>query len=404
MTNGHPHPPTASDVRRGSLAGLAGWYVLPVAIFFATFAWSFVYVSLPFHIHAISTLDAVSTLRWTGWILGIAPLVTVVTAPLWGRYAARGNPKRFYVVVETLQGLAFFVMAMARTLPELFFARFLLGVMGAASTFAFIIAGRSGDDSTVRRRVASVQSALTVGQVVGPPAGAIAASRLGFRTSFILGGCILLACAALVRWAVAEPSPPRAARGPDRRPRWRDVTVVSLIILGGSTQIFFLVSILPQVLPVLGVAAPRTLEVGALIVFLSGVGAALGALVAPRLAELAREERLIAALLLASSALLAALAGAASVTSYGVVRFLQVLAIAPVFPIVVARIAQRAGGEAIGILNAARIGAAFLGPVLATSLLAWTSPAQVHLLLAVLGAACVPLALLAAASPKACRS
>jgi MFS family permease len=404
VTNGGPHRIAASDLRDASLAGVAGWHVLPAAIFFATFAWSFVYVSLPFHILRVSTLDEVSTLRWTGWILGISPLVTVVTAPLWGRYAARGNPKRFYVVVETLQGLSFFVMAMARTLPELFLARFLLGIMGAASTFAFIIAGRSGDESTVRRRVAAVQSALTVGQVVGPPAGAIAASRLGFRASFILGGAILLACAALVRWAVPDPAPPRALRGSDRRPRWRDVTLVSLIVLGGSTQIFVLVSILPQVLPPLGVAASRTLEVGAVIVFLSGVGAALGALLAPRLGELGGERHLIAALLVGSSVLLAILAGAASVSSYGALRFLQVLAIAPVFPILVARIAQRAGGEAIGVINAARIGAAFLGPVLATSLLAWTSPAQVHLLLAGLGVACVPLAFLAGAPPKGSRS
>ena len=45
--------------------------VLPVAMFLGSFAWSFVYVSLPFHIQHVSTWDAISTLRWTGWILGI---------------------------------------------------------------------------------------------------------------------------------------------------------------------------------------------------------------------------------------------------------------------------------------------------------------------------------------------
>ena len=67
------------------------------------------------------------------------------------------------------------------------------------------------------------------------------------------------------------------------------------------------------------------------------------------------------------------------------------LSIAPVFPIVVARIAQHAGGSAIGVINAARIGAAFIGPVIATSLLAWTSPAVVYVLLASIGLACLPL-------------
>src|SRR5258705_125688 len=39
-------------------------------MFLGSFAWSFVFVSLPFHIQRLSTTDPVSTLRWTGWILG----------------------------------------------------------------------------------------------------------------------------------------------------------------------------------------------------------------------------------------------------------------------------------------------------------------------------------------------
>jgi len=69
---------------------------------------------------------------------------------------------------------------------------------------------------------------------------------------------------------------------------------------------------------------------------------------------------------------------------------LQVLSIAPVFPLIVARVVQHAGGSAIGVINAARIGAGFIGPVAATTLLAWTSPAVVYLLLASIGLACVP--------------
>jgi MFS family permease len=65
--------------------------ILPVAMFFGSFAWLFVYISLPFHTQRISTWDAAATLQWTGWILGITPLATVATAPLWGRWAERGS-------------------------------------------------------------------------------------------------------------------------------------------------------------------------------------------------------------------------------------------------------------------------------------------------------------------------
>jgi hypothetical protein len=178
------------------------------------------------------------------------------------------------------------------------------------------------------------------------------------------------------------------------------VTTVALIVLGGSVQVFFLTAVLPQILAELGVPAARTLEVGGLLIFASGVAAALGAMLTPRLVELLPVRRLIPGLLVAASVLCLLLATVGSVTLYGIVRFLQVLCLAPVFPIVVSRIVQRAGGEAIGVINSARIGAAFVGPVLATSMLAWTSSVGLYFTLAFIGVACVPLMGLRGAPPR----
>jgi MFS family permease len=145
------------------------------------------------------------------------------------------------------------------------------------------------------------------------------------------------------------------------------------------------------VLPGLGVAEADLLEVGGVVIFASSAAAALGGLGAPHVARLASERRVVAVLLVASSLLLAALGTVGSVWAYTALRFLQVLCIAPVFPLVVARVAQHAGGDVIGIVNSARIGASFVGPVVATSILAWASPAAVYLVLAAFGVACVPL-------------
>src|SRR5262245_7022870 len=250
-------------------------------MFFGSFAWSFVFVSLPFHIQRISPLDPASTLRWTGWILGITSLVTVVTAPVWGRYAARGDPKACYVAVEALQGLGFFVMALASTLPELFFARLILGAMGEASTLAFIMAGRQKDTNAVRRRSSTIKSSMTVGQLIGPLVSAIGAARMGIRASFVLGGLILLGCAAVVHWGVPRPPGPATTTATARPVRRCEVAAVTLIVLGGSIQIFFFTSILPYVLIGFDIEAARNLEVGGMLIFVSGVAAALGAMSVP---------------------------------------------------------------------------------------------------------------------------
>ena len=366
----------------------AGW-VLPTSMLIGTFAWSFVYVSLPFHIQRMSTLEPAATLRWTGWILGVSPLITVITAPLSGRLGERVDPKRGFIAVQAFQGLGFLGMALARTLPEMLLARMLLGLMGAVSTFAFIMVGRSGGD--VRRQVSSIQSGMTLGQVLGPAAGAVVAARLGFQLSFIFGALMLWACSALVSWGVPPGKPRDAAAAQERRISLRELVTVSLVVLAGSTQVFFLTSILPQILPPLGVPIESTLEIGGFLILATGVAASLGSMAAPRLAELLGDRRAVLWFLLGSSLLLASLAAAGGVWSFGVLRFLQVLCIAPVFPLAVAAIAQRASGGAIGFVNSARIGAAFLGPVLATTLLSSMPPATVYLALAALGVAVVPL-------------
>jgi len=178
---------------------LARW-ALPVAMFLGSFAWSFVHVSLPFYIQDLSRFDAATTLRWTGFIFGISPLITVITAPISGWLAGSRDPKRAFVWTQGLQAAGFVLMAFARTLGEIFFARCLLGAMGAVSTFAFIMAGRSGGD--VRREVSEIQLGMTLGQVLGPAAGALTAARLGFRLSFLLSSVMLGLCAWLVGWAV----------------------------------------------------------------------------------------------------------------------------------------------------------------------------------------------------------
>src|SRR5262245_16335845 len=294
-------------------------------MFLGSFAWSFVHVSLPFYIQRLSTFDAAATLRWTGWILGISSLVTVVTAPLSGRVAGNRDPKRAFVWTQGLQGLGFVLMAFARSLPEIFFARFLLGAMGAVSTFAFIMAGRSGGD--VRREVSEIQLGMTLGQVLGPAAGALTAARLGFRLSFLLSAVMLGVCTLLVAWAVP------AGRGRmEAQPRAgtvsaRELATVCLLILGCLTQVFFLTAILPHVLARLGVPVSTMLEVGGVVLLADGLAMALGSMAAPRVAEAFGDRRAVAWLLTGSSICLAGLALASNVWTFVAVRFLQVLCI-----------------------------------------------------------------------------
>src|SRR5215831_10050449 len=306
---------------------LSRW-ALPGSMFLGSFSWSFVYVSLPFYIHDMSPYDAATTLRWTGWILGISPLITVVTAPISGRLAHGRDPKHGFVAVQGLQGLGFLFMALARTLPQMLFARALLGLMGAVSTFAFIMVGRAKGD--VRREIAALQSSMTLGQVLGPPVGAVFAARLGFRLSFIIAAAMLVACSLMVVWGVPAAAATEVASPRRGRISVREMSLASVLVMAASIQVFFLIAILPQVLPPLGIAAESTLEVGGLVLFASGIATALGSVATPRLADLVGERRAVLWALTAASLAMAALALAGNVWTFSVVRVVQMLCIAPI--------------------------------------------------------------------------
>jgi MFS family permease len=244
-----------------------------------------------------------------------------------------------------------------------------------------------------------MQGMMTVGQIIGPLAGAFVAARLGFRGSFVVGAGVLAGCAVLVALVAdsAPPTPERSARS--RRGEGARVLAVSTLVLGASTQVFFLPAVLPQVVASLGVGDDQTLRVGGALVFVSGIAAALGSLLAPRLAALGADRRVMGWLMVASSALLLGLGPLSSLWAYAAVLFAQVLCVAPVFPIAVGAIAQRGSGGAIGFVNSARIAASFLGPVLSTTVLSWSSTAVLYAALALLGLAFVPIAFALSPSP-----
>jgi MFS family permease len=370
------HRTTCLSWRRGPPA------MLVAATFLGSLAWSFVFVSLPFQVERISSGGPSATLAWTGWILGISSLVAVLSGPVWARLGERGDPRRACVIVQALQALGFLATGLARSVLELFVARFLLGAVGSFSTLAFIMAGREPDPAAMRRRLAAVQSALVVGTLLGPLPGAVAANRLGFRLTCFIGALILGVSAALLERGM--PPLPAGAHGAtaSRRMPARDVALTAAVVLVASSQETFLAAVLPTVLPGLGVGPGDVVEAGGLLIFGSGAAAAVGGLLAPRLVELVPERRLLAGLLLASSVALVLLGGPRSLWAFGLLRVGQSLAIAPFFPLVVGQVARRADGAAIGIVNAARVGSGFLGPLLATTILAAGSPA---LLYAVLG-------------------
>jgi predicted MFS family arabinose efflux permease len=358
--------------------------VLTGVVFLNTLCWALAYAVLPFYVYQLVPLPSDEGLQWRGWILGVTPLLTVVSMPIWIRVCRGRNPDGAILLVLILQGLCFGLTAAASSLWGVFVSRLLLGLSGPALTFAFM-AAKVTSPHAVSPRVASMQTAITIGLVLGPFVGTATAALFGYRTTFAVGSVILVVSGLLSRYQSSPPhvrSEEQHATLPARGLR----LLVPLIILVGYVQVFFLNAILPEVLTALHVAPNELLQAGGSVIFVSGLVLAFTSLAGPRLMSRIAARRSIQSFLILSSLLVVALPLAPSFWIFLVIRCLQVSVLGPLLVLAMANATQWSG-QTLGLANSARVAAGAFGPLAATALVSRLPLHHVFAWVAAIGAA-----------------
>jgi MFS family permease len=216
------------------------------------------------------------------------------------------------------------------------------------------------------------QSALTLGQIFSPPAGALAAAVFGYRGAFIASSTVLFAVFLFSRFGLSH-LPPRPRDAAADRVSRRQIFLAWGIAFAGTVHIVFLPSVLPTILRSFRVPEAQQLTTAGGIVFAYGASAALGSYAFSRLADRVpvRHLLLVTAGGAAASQLLLALG--TGPLSFTLIRMAQTALAAGIFPLILAQIAARAHGRTIGVINTARFAGNAAGPILATFILAHTS-------------------------------
>jgi DHA1 family multidrug resistance protein-like MFS transporter len=264
------------------------------------------------------------------------------------------------------------LMGLTTSLPMLLVFRMLIGCIGGLSTIALIIVSATSAREKIAGNVGLFQAALTSGQIAGPIAGAFSADMLGYRATFLAGGVLMLAAVVNVRVRLS-PLPTFRPGPSHRRPSRRGLAAGWLLCFAASIQIVFLPSVLPEILSGLRVPQAQAIRVAGIIVFAYGLTSVLGSYYLSRLAVRQGRRRILLWAACAASALQLLLGHADSVTTFGLVRALQVGLIAGVVPIVFAEVAGSAHGAAIGFVNTSRFAANAAGPLIATAVIAHAS-------------------------------
>jgi len=358
--------PDATAVSRG---GRRDFLAVATAQFAMAFALNFMFVFLPFYIRAVSDLEEAATLHWTGLILGASAATATIGSTFWGRLSDRFSPKALFERGLVSHTILVAVMAFTTDVRFLFAIRLIQGFLGGISTIGLIIVSAISSHEQLPRRMGTYQSALTLGQIIGPPLGALGAEWLGFRGAFLASAAMLCGVCIFSHLALTR-IPPRPKRAAGEAHSRRHILLAWLVSLVATMHIVFLPSILPTILREFHVPEPSRLVVAGMIVFAYGAAAAVGSYGFSRLVNRVPPSRLVLIAAAGACACQLLLYAGSDVVTFTCIRMIQTGCAAGIFPLVLAQVAAGGRSHAIGFINTARFAGMALGPVSATFILA----------------------------------
>jgi DHA1 family multidrug resistance protein-like MFS transporter len=257
-------------------------YVTAAMVFVVFTAFAFVLPFLPLYVRQLGVQGDDAVALWAGILIGVAPLLAGILAPVWGRLADRYGPKRM-----ALRALASYILLLAlsaavTSVGQLLALRIGVGLFGGIGPLGLSMATSLGPREQTGRAVGLIQAAQILSAAVGPLVGGFLADAVGIRPTFLATSA--LCAVALVLVALYYEESPRATpKDAARRSPFREV----LRVPGTAPllAVLFLVNfigrsftpILPLYIQRLGVPPSRLALGTGMLISMYSVAAALSA-------------------------------------------------------------------------------------------------------------------------------
>ncbi len=282
-------------------------YVMVATVFVVFAGFAFVLPFLPLYVKDLGIADEETAALWAGVLIGIAPLLAGLLAPVWGRLADRHGQKAMALRALGAYVLLLALSACVRNVQELLATRIGIGLFGGIGPLGLAMATSLAPREQTGRAVGLIQGAQILSAAVGPFAGGVLADSIGHRQTFFVAAAICAAAFALV--AVFYVEAPRAATGLLAPPATSFGEVLRLPKLLPLLVVLFLVNfigrsyvpILPAHLRSLGVNPARLALSTGMLISVYSVAAAASAAALGRAARDRRPRSLLIASLVAGA-------------------------------------------------------------------------------------------------------
>lgn len=149
-----------------------------------------------------ATPDNVS--QWSGLTFSMHFLSALIMMPVWGKLSDRVGRKPMAVRAGISLSIIYFAMSLCRAPWQLALARLLNGALTGFIPMSTALLATNTPKQYASRYVASMQTAVASGNLLGPVLGAVMASAFGIRGAMRVSGMAVLISALLVLLLVQE--------------------------------------------------------------------------------------------------------------------------------------------------------------------------------------------------------
>lgn len=215
---------------------------------FSLLGFSFVVPFLPLYIQTLGVHGIAHVTLWAALLSGGSAVCMAVAAPIWGALADRHGRKIMVVRAACSAGILVGLMGLAQNVWQLLALRMLQGMFTGTVSASQALVSSQTPRKHMGFSLGIMQTAIFVGNSIGPLVGGVVADAVGFRPSFFVAGVLLFGSGVLVALFVREELRPQTGRA--QPAFWRD--------LGGAMKI--------PALPAM-IATYFAIQFGATIVF-----------------------------------------------------------------------------------------------------------------------------------------
>lgn len=302
-------------------------YVMTATVFVVFTGFAFVLPFLPLYVRELGVRGDEAVALWAGVLIGVAPLLAGILAPVWGRLADRHGQKRMAIRALVSYVVLLALSALVTNVGQLLALRMGVGLFGGIGPLGLAMATSLAPREQTGRAVGMIQAAQILSAAVGPMAGGFLADAVGIRWTFVATSA--LCAGALVLVALYYEEPPRPAAS-EARPGPPFGEVLRLPGVAMLLAVLFLVNfigrsftpILPFYIQGLGVPASRLAFATGLLISLYSVAATVSAAYLGRASRSRSPRGLLIATLIGGAVTVLPMA---AVSSFGSLVLLAVL-------------------------------------------------------------------------------